>query len=79
MARFPVRSRNALTPAQREFNELTRGIERPHTHADWRGNPQGMWIMTLLICQVYRIGVPPEMLAHEGLGEATREFVRVWT
>ena len=58
---------------------LANVLERPHTHADWRGNPQGMWIMTLLICQVYRIGVPPEMLAHEGLGEATREFVRVWT
>tara|TARA_B100000886_G_C20399774_1_gene482016 strand:+ start:246 stop:1010 length:765 start_codon:yes stop_codon:yes gene_type:complete len=75
---FPLRSRNALTPAQQEYNELTRGIERPYTHADWRGNPQGMWIMTLLICRAYRVGVPPEMLAHGGLGEATREFVRVW-
>ena len=79
VARFPVRGRNALTPAQKEFNELTRGIERPHTHADWRGHPQGMWIMTLLLCQAYRIEVPASMLEHEGLGEATREFVRVWT
>jgi hypothetical protein len=79
VARFPARGRNALTPAQQEFNELTRGIERPHTRADWRGHPQGMWITTLLLCHAYRIEVPASMLSHEGLGEATREFVRVWS